>query len=86
MLENVAMAGYNAPTPIQRYTLPAVRDGQDIVAIAQTGQYFRYQTVFKNSLTLPLIRLWQDRRLPDPYPQQADGQGQEARGSASEPR
>lgn len=38
MLKNVQLAGYNVPTPIQRYTLPAVRDGQDMVAVAQTGE------------------------------------------------
>ncbi|TVY31493.1 ATP-dependent RNA helicase [Lachnellula subtilissima] len=37
MLENVKLAGYTVPTPIQQYTLPAVLKGHDIVACAQTG-------------------------------------------------
>ncbi|EGY19747.1 hypothetical protein VD0002_g7139 [Verticillium dahliae] len=37
MLKNVEMSGYRVPTPIQQYTLAAVRKGLDIVAIAQTG-------------------------------------------------
>ncbi len=37
MLENVKLAGYDIPTPIQQYTLPAIAKGHDIVACAQTG-------------------------------------------------
>ena len=37
MLDNVKLAGYGVPTPIQQYTLPAVKKGHDIVACAQTG-------------------------------------------------
>lgn len=37
MLENVKLAGYEVPTPIQAYTFPAVFKGYDLVACAQTG-------------------------------------------------
>ncbi|KAK3393101.1 P-loop containing nucleoside triphosphate hydrolase protein [Podospora didyma] len=37
MLKNVYMSGYNVPTPIQRYCLPAINMGYDVIAIAQTG-------------------------------------------------
>ncbi|TVY86315.1 ATP-dependent RNA helicase, partial [Lachnellula willkommii] len=37
MLENVKLAGYTVPTPIQQYTFPAVFKNWDIVACAQTG-------------------------------------------------
>ncbi|KAI9858300.1 MAG: hypothetical protein M1813_007575 [Trichoglossum hirsutum] len=37
MLENVRLARYNKPTPIQAYCLPAIFEGRDIVACAQTG-------------------------------------------------
>ncbi|KAM7221002.1 putative ATP-dependent RNA helicase [Rhypophila decipiens] len=37
MLRNVVLAGYTAPTPIQRYCLPAIGAGYDVIAIAQTG-------------------------------------------------
>ena len=40
MLENVKLAGYEIPTPIQQYCLPAVAKGHDIVACAQTGEFF----------------------------------------------
>lgn len=38
MLENVKLAGYTVPTPIQQYCVPAVAKGHDIVACAQTGK------------------------------------------------
>ncbi|KAI1392423.1 DEAD-domain-containing protein [Hypoxylon trugodes] len=37
MLKNVEMAGYAIPTPIQRYCVPAIKMGYDIIAVAQTG-------------------------------------------------
>ncbi|POS84939.1 hypothetical protein EPUL_002483 [Erysiphe pulchra] len=37
MLRNVELAGYEIPTPIQQYCLPAVFKGYDVVACAQTG-------------------------------------------------
>lgn len=39
MLKNVELAGYDVPTPIQQYTMPAIFEGHDIVACAQTGKY-----------------------------------------------
>ncbi|KAI5867575.1 P-loop containing nucleoside triphosphate hydrolase protein [Durotheca rogersii] len=39
MLKNVEMAGYKDPTPIQKYALPAIKLGHDLIAIAQTGEY-----------------------------------------------
>lgn len=38
MLENVKKCGYNIPTPIQAYTIPAVLKGRDVIGIAQTGK------------------------------------------------
>ncbi|AEO65101.1 uncharacterized protein THITE_2043513 [Thermothielavioides terrestris NRRL 8126] len=37
MLKNVELAGYRNPTPIQRYCLPAIHLGYDVIGIAQTG-------------------------------------------------
>ncbi|KAK3363496.1 P-loop containing nucleoside triphosphate hydrolase protein [Lasiosphaeria hispida] len=37
MLANVKMARYGIPTPIQKYCIPAVHQGHDVIAIAQTG-------------------------------------------------
>lgn len=38
MLENVQLCQYSSPTPIQAYCIPAVLTGNDVVAVAQTGQ------------------------------------------------
>ncbi|KAI1203471.1 P-loop containing nucleoside triphosphate hydrolase protein [Nemania serpens] len=37
MLRNVELCGYKTPTPIQRYCIPAIKMGFDLLAIAQTG-------------------------------------------------
>lgn len=37
LLTNVAKAGYKKMTPIQRYTIPALAQGHDLVGCAQTG-------------------------------------------------
>ena len=37
MRRNVQLAGYNIPTPIQMYCLPAIMQGHDVMGIAQTG-------------------------------------------------
>ena len=46
MLANVKLAGYDVPTPVQAYCLPAILKGHDVVACAQTGLYqFRNQNL-----------------------------------------
>ncbi|HYI24616.1 MAG TPA: DEAD/DEAH box helicase [Thermomicrobiales bacterium] len=37
LLESVAAVGYEVPTPIQERTIPALLNGQDVIAQAQTG-------------------------------------------------
>lgn len=45
MLKNVELAGYEVPTPIQRYCLPAIHFGYDVIGIAQTGKHI-FRDVF----------------------------------------
>lgn len=37
MVENIKLCGYEIPTPIQSYSIPAVLTGNDLIAVAQTG-------------------------------------------------
>ncbi|KAI9227299.1 MAG: P-loop containing nucleoside triphosphate hydrolase protein [Piptocephalis tieghemiana] len=37
MKENVALSGYITPTPVQKYSVPVVDAGRDLMACAQTG-------------------------------------------------
>ena len=38
MVQNIDLCGYEVPTPVQAYTIPAVIQSRDVLAIAQTGQ------------------------------------------------
>ena len=35
--ENVAKIGYTKPTPVQKYAIPCILAGRDVMACAQTG-------------------------------------------------
>lgn len=37
LLDNVKRSGYTTPTPVQRYAIPIVMKGRDLMACAQTG-------------------------------------------------
>ncbi|CZS80266.1 unnamed protein product [Fusarium graminearum] len=37
MLENIELCGYDVPTPIQKFTIPSILTGHDVIGIAQTG-------------------------------------------------
>ena len=50
LLQAVADTGYNTPTPIQQQAIPAVLEGRDIMAAAQTG------TGKTAGFTLPLLQ------------------------------
>jgi ATP-dependent RNA helicase DDX3X len=39
MLENIELCGYENPTPIQKFTIPSILMGHDVIGIAQTGMY-----------------------------------------------
>lgn len=43
MLDNIALAGYDSPTPIQKYTIPSILQGHDVIGIAQTGEAYPLQ-------------------------------------------
>ncbi|KAL7920827.1 P-loop containing nucleoside triphosphate hydrolase protein [Trichoderma austrokoningii] len=37
MLKNIELCGYEVPTPIQKFTIPAILQGYDVIGVAQTG-------------------------------------------------
>lgn len=37
LIENIKKSGYNKPTPIQKYSIPIIINGRDLMACAQTG-------------------------------------------------
>ncbi|KAM0260632.1 hypothetical protein ACHAQJ_002695 [Trichoderma viride] len=37
MLENIQLSGYEVPTPIQKFTIPAILQGYDVIGVAQTA-------------------------------------------------
>lgn len=45
MIENLQLCNYEWPTAIQCYTIPAIREGRDVIGIAQTGKQFSSKTV-----------------------------------------
>ncbi|KAI2782137.1 DEAD-domain-containing protein [Daldinia loculata] len=68
MMKNVEMAGYKTPTPIQKYCIPAIKMGHDLIAIAQTGsgKTAAYLVPILNQL------MGKAKKLAAPRPQQYD--------------
>ena len=46
MKDNVRLARYSKPTPVQMYSVPIVTGGHDLMACAQTGKMIKKCCVF----------------------------------------
>jgi ATP-dependent RNA helicase DDX3X len=44
MVDNIDLCGYENPTPVQAYTIPAVLQSRDVIAVAQTGEWLLAET------------------------------------------
>jgi ATP-dependent RNA helicase RhlE len=64
LLRAIAEQGYTAPTPIQSQAIPAVLEGRDLLAAAQTG------TGKTAAFTLPLLQRLMDNRRTGGRPAQ----------------
>ncbi|GAB4216266.1 MAG: ATP-dependent RNA helicase RhlE [Synechococcales cyanobacterium] len=71
VLRAVAEQGYTAPTPIQQQAIPAILQGRDVMASAQTG------TGKTAGFTLPILHLLSQRQegLRDANPRETRGGG-----------
>lgn len=74
MLGNIKLCKYDVPTPIQAYCIPSVLQGQDVIAIAQTGKYLNYYP--DPMANASCFRLWKDRSIPDSDHIKTNGKGQ----------
>ncbi len=73
--ENISLCGYEFPTPIQAYAIPAVLTSHDLIAIAQTG--LRPSKIHICCLANP-TRLGQNGCIFDPSSFSVDGKGEKA--------
>lgn len=46
LLENIGLAMYTTPTPVQKYSVPIVAGGRDLMACAQVGLISVYIAVY----------------------------------------
>lgn len=64
-LKNIQLAGYTVPTPIQKYCIPAIKMGHDVIGIAQTGKFTsHYNGARYSCILLTLLAAQALERLP----------------------
>ncbi|KAI7670431.1 DEAD/DEAH box RNA helicase, partial [Hortaea werneckii] len=69
VLENIKLAHYYEPTPIQAYCIPPILEGKDVVAVAQTG------SGKTSAYMIPVLSrlMGKAKKLAAPKPNTADG-------------
>ena len=81
MVANIDLCGYEAPTPVQAYAIPAVLTGNDVIGVAQTGMLspLRFQIRLK-----VVFRFRKDGSVPYPDNFSTHWQNQEARSASTQ--
>jgi ATP-dependent RNA helicase DDX3X len=51
VLDNVKKCGYDIPTPIQAYSIPAILTNHDVIGVAQTGEFFARNSALTAAFT-----------------------------------
>ncbi|CAD6888439.1 unnamed protein product [Tilletia controversa] len=69
LLENIKLARYTVPTPVQKYSIPIVALGRDLMGCAQTGSGKTGGFLF------PILSALFTHGPPPPSPEQAQGGG-----------
>ena len=67
LLENIGYARYTTPTPVQKYSIPIVAAGRDLMACAQVCIFPLLAFSLAHSVSFS-DGFWQDWRVPLPYP------------------
>ncbi|KAI7366302.1 DEAD/DEAH box RNA helicase [Hortaea werneckii] len=69
VIENIKLAHYYEPTPIQAYCIPPILEGNDVVAVAQTG------SGKTSAYMIPVLSrlMGKAKKLAAPKPNTADG-------------
>ena len=62
LMENINLAKYKTPTPVQRYGIAVINAGRDLMACAQTGIYF-FSLLLSFFLSFFLITLLFQKRF-----------------------
>lgn len=65
LLENITYAHYTVPTPVQKYSIPIVAAGRDLMACAQVRLNLFID--IQHYLSRTIDGLWQNSRLPVPH-------------------
>ncbi|KAK0535570.1 ATP-dependent RNA helicase ded1 [Tilletia horrida] len=69
LLDNIKLARYTTPTPVQKYSIPIVALGRDLMGCAQTGSGKTGGFLF------PILSALYTHGPPPPSPEQAQGGG-----------
>jgi hypothetical protein len=68
LLENIGYAMYTTPTPVQKYSIPIVAGGRDLMACAQVIMFFINIVIVIDIWNVLLDWFRENRRVPFSHP------------------